>query len=58
MMIGYVLLALGVAVFVLSFVLPAKSEEEKEKEFSEAIKGGNTAPLYVVDGVPVNGGID
>lgn len=35
MMIGYVLLALGVAVFVLSFVLPAKSEEEKEKEFSE-----------------------
>jgi len=35
MMIGYVLLALGLAVFVLSFLLPAKTEEEKEIEFSE-----------------------
>lgn len=35
MMIGYVLLAMGVAAFVLSFVLPAKTEEEREIEFSE-----------------------
>jgi len=35
MMIGYVLLALGLAVFVISFLLPAKTEEEKEIEFSE-----------------------
>lgn len=35
MMIGYVLLALGVAVFVISFLIPAKTEEEKEIEFSE-----------------------
>lgn len=34
-MIGYVLLALGLAVFVISFLIPAKSEEEKEIEFSE-----------------------
>lgn len=34
-MIGYILLALGVAVFVLSFLIPAKTEEEKEMEFSE-----------------------
>lgn len=36
-MIGYVLLALGLAVFVLSFLLPAKTEEEKEIEFSEEL---------------------
>lgn len=35
MTIGIILLALGVAVFVLSFLLPVKSEEEKEIEFSE-----------------------
>lgn len=35
MIIGYVLLALGVAVFVISFLIPAKTEEEKEIEFSE-----------------------
>ncbi len=35
MMIGYVLLALGIAIFVLSFVLPARSEEEKNTELSE-----------------------
>lgn len=35
MMIGYVLLALGVAVFVLSFVIPAKTEKEAEVELSE-----------------------
>ena len=35
MIIGYVLLALGIAVFVLSFVIPMKTEEEKEIEFSE-----------------------
>lgn len=35
MMTGYILLALGVAAFVLSFVLPAKTEEEREIEFSE-----------------------
>ncbi len=35
MMIGYVLLALGIVVFVLSFMIPAKTEEEKEIEFSE-----------------------
>lgn len=37
MIIGYVLLALGVAVFVLSFVIPAKTEEEKATEFSEEL---------------------
>ncbi len=35
MILGYVLLALGVAAFVLSFVIPAKSEDEKAIEFSE-----------------------
>ncbi len=35
MTIGIILLVLGIAVFVLSFLLPAKSEEEKEIEFSE-----------------------
>jgi len=35
MTVGYVLLALGIIVFILSFMLPAKSEEEKEIEFSE-----------------------
>lgn len=35
MTIGIILLVLGVAVFVLSFLLPVKSEEEKEIEFSE-----------------------
>lgn len=35
MIIGYVLLALGVAVFILSFVIPAKTEEEERIEFSE-----------------------
>ena len=34
-MIGYVLLAFGLAVFVISFLIPAKTEEEKEIEFSE-----------------------
>ena len=37
MIIGYVLLALGVAAFVLSFVIPAKTEEEKATEFSEEL---------------------
>ena len=36
-MIGYVLLAFGLAVFVISFLLPAKTEEEKEIEFSEDV---------------------
>lgn len=35
MILGYVLLAIGVAAFVLSFVIPAKSEDEKAIEFSE-----------------------
>ena len=35
MMTGYVLLAFGLAVFVISFLIPAKTEEEKEIEFSE-----------------------
>ncbi|MBR4768610.1 MAG: hypothetical protein IK088_06505, partial [Lachnospiraceae bacterium] len=35
MMIGYVLLALGIAAFVLSFVIPAKTDEEKTVELSE-----------------------
>lgn len=35
MIIGYVLLALGVAVFVLSFMIPVKKEESREIEFSE-----------------------
>ena len=35
MIIGYVLLALGVAVFVISFLLPVKTEDEKAIEFSE-----------------------
>ena len=34
-MTGYVLLAFGLAVFVISFLIPAKTEEEKEIEFSE-----------------------
>ncbi|MCR5503862.1 MAG: hypothetical protein K6F53_12730 [Lachnospiraceae bacterium] len=35
MIIGYVLLALGIAAFVLSFVIPAKTEQEKTVELSE-----------------------
>lgn len=35
MIIGYILLGLGIVVFILSFLLPAKTEEEKEIEFSQ-----------------------
>lgn len=35
MMVGYILLALGIAVFVLSFMIPVKTEDEKAIEFSE-----------------------
>ncbi len=37
MMIGYVLLALGVAVFVISFLIPVKTDDEKATEFSEEV---------------------
>ncbi|MCR4989359.1 MAG: hypothetical protein K6A38_00645 [Lachnospiraceae bacterium] len=34
-MIGYILLGLGIIVFVLSFIIPVKSEDEKATEFSQ-----------------------
>lgn len=37
MIIGYVLLALGIAVFVLSYIIPARAEEDEKIEFSEDI---------------------
>ena len=37
MIIGYVLLALGLAVFVVSFLIPVKTEDEKATEFSEEV---------------------
>ena len=35
MTIGYILLALGIIVFVVSFVIPVKTQDEKAAEFSE-----------------------
>ena len=35
MTIGYILLVLGIIVFVLSFLIPAKTQDEKAAEFSE-----------------------
>lgn len=36
-MIGYILLALGIAVFVISFLIPVKTDDEKATEFSEDV---------------------
>ncbi len=35
MTIGYILLVLGIIVFILSFVIPVKTQDEKAAEFSE-----------------------
>ncbi|MCQ2080679.1 MAG: DUF6115 domain-containing protein [Lachnospiraceae bacterium] len=37
MMIGYILLVIGLVVFVLSFMIPVKTEDEKATEFSEDV---------------------